>query len=1111
MSPRARYALIISILAVVLLGGGFAVWYFGLRQQAGTAVPSALADTNSCIGPNGEVNVCSQGLKGFKVVPPTEVVCTSTYSGGQEYAHAPGDTFTIDYSCTNKTQKDLTYKLEQLDYDIVAWQVPPIDVANGCKDQSDIGGSPDWPDQYPYADMLGVAQRSNYDPASAGCDQLIKVPDPLNEGNQASTGSASKNIQLPAGQAVSFQSTHALPACNYHQFDDAFKELDANGQETGRWVPMIGDVARVSAGKTFSCPNAPKPTAVGDISVRIFEDLNNNKEYDDPPAGEGAVFSGHTYHIFLHNTRTEIDYAKFCDGGDNKVGGAGRDTCSGLTLGQYDVDVDPNITTPYQGPIKDPAHNPNGLDPLTVTVTGTQTVIADFGYIKPVVSAKLGNLEVRIAQDIDKNSEYSTPTAGGTDVAFAGAVVSIKDSSGNEITDSNPAKSKCTQGNATGGAGRLSCPQIPVGAYTITTTDQDPATYAGPKVDANANPKAGEQHNAAPGNTTETLTVVEAPAPTGTGDIVTYADFLYDPLVQAGLTCVASATPTSGQAPLTVAFDGSASNPGSGNTMTSYAWAFGDGQTGTGATVSHAFTTAGGFTTTLTVTNSANQTKSCTVAITVSNGGPTGSLNTITVFGFNDKNENGARDTNDCSQTEDGYNGATVTVKDSAGTVVGTKDTTARPSGPTLCNGWAFFDKLKAATYSVCIDENDRPQLDATGKTFLLKSMKRTVPAAACTNVALPTIKGSNAATVYFGYNPRPVVAALECTIDKSVTDQTPADEGTPDDPKKTNSAPGEKLSFKINWTCSGFPPTFKFMVTDTYDKLLAVVAGSITGGGVDNASQHVITWSVPNSAGLKVASGTVNFDATIKTPLAPGTYTLPNYVVMAGTDGKVMDQDQTNTTVVVPTGPAVPDIGIDKLCKDVNGGTLLPNDVLECNLVVWNNGNAPLNNVHVTDNMPPFVHGFAVVPPLPTGAVDSSQPAPAGSNRTGLLDIAGFNLTNQGDVATITFRITVDAGTPTGTQINNLATATSGTVTDTDEEDVVVGGNVPTPPTSPAPGPTAGQNPPPLGPRVAVPTTPGKTSEAGVSAQNWVLIVSAIAAALIAAFVYSRLKLKPE
>ena len=81
-------------------------------------------------------------------------------------------------------------------------------------------------------------------------------------------------------------------------------------------------------------------------------------------------------------------------------------------------------------------------------------------------------------------------------------------------------------------------------------------------------------------------------------------------------TAVISANPTSGTAPLAVAFNGSGSTDAEG-TITSYAWNFGDGATGTGATVSHTYNAAGTFTATLTVTDSGNATSTASAVIVV--------------------------------------------------------------------------------------------------------------------------------------------------------------------------------------------------------------------------------------------------------------------------------------------------------------------------------------------------------------------------------------------------------------------------------------------------------------------------------------------------------------
>lgn len=76
-----------------------------------------------------------------------------------------------------------------------------------------------------------------------------------------------------------------------------------------------------------------------------------------------------------------------------------------------------------------------------------------------------------------------------------------------------------------------------------------------------------------------------------------------------------TATPMTGQAPLVVAFDGSAS--GDDDAVASWSWAFGDGATASGATANHTYTAAGSYTATLTVTDGAGHSDSAEVTITV--------------------------------------------------------------------------------------------------------------------------------------------------------------------------------------------------------------------------------------------------------------------------------------------------------------------------------------------------------------------------------------------------------------------------------------------------------------------------------------------------------------
>jgi len=84
---------------------------------------------------------------------------------------------------------------------------------------------------------------------------------------------------------------------------------------------------------------------------------------------------------------------------------------------------------------------------------------------------------------------------------------------------------------------------------------------------------------------------------------------------------VASASPTSGVVPLTVSFDGSGSTDADG-TIVSYTWNFGDGASASGITVSHTYTTPGGYTARLTVTDNQGTSASSTVVITVNSNVP---------------------------------------------------------------------------------------------------------------------------------------------------------------------------------------------------------------------------------------------------------------------------------------------------------------------------------------------------------------------------------------------------------------------------------------------------------------------------------------------------------
>lgn len=88
-------------------------------------------------------------------------------------------------------------------------------------------------------------------------------------------------------------------------------------------------------------------------------------------------------------------------------------------------------------------------------------------------------------------------------------------------------------------------------------------------------------------------------------------------LVQVGDTSEVDflLTPSSGQAPLLVNFDASASS--SGTPIIDYAWNFGDGATGSGVTPSHTYTAAGFYPIRLTITDAEGLTSSTLKTLTV--------------------------------------------------------------------------------------------------------------------------------------------------------------------------------------------------------------------------------------------------------------------------------------------------------------------------------------------------------------------------------------------------------------------------------------------------------------------------------------------------------------
>ena len=109
------------------------------------------------------------------------------------------------------------------------------------------------------------------------------------------------------------------------------------------------------------------------------------------------------------------------------------------------------------------------------------------------------------------------------------------------------------------------------------------------------------------------------------------------------------------------------------------------------------------------------------------------------------------------------------------------------------------------------------------------------------------------------------------------------------------------------------------------------------------------------------------------------------------------------------------------KSVLDLNGGQVLPGDTLRYTMSLSNSSNFNATAVTLTDPMPALISSFSVFS-RPGGSINNSQPAPAGDNSTGIVEISNLTIP-AGATVNVVVDAVISAGAQDGETITNVAT----------------------------------------------------------------------------------------
>lgn len=109
------------------------------------------------------------------------------------------------------------------------------------------------------------------------------------------------------------------------------------------------------------------------------------------------------------------------------------------------------------------------------------------------------------------------------------------------------------------------------------------------------------------------------------------------------------------------------------------------------------------------------------------------------------------------------------------------------------------------------------------------------------------------------------------------------------------------------------------------------------------------------------------------------------------------------------------------KTVTDINGGNVQPGDTLRYQIDVIETNGVPVSGMSLEDHLPANISSFNIIS-IPSGASNNSQPAPAGSNTTGLVSILNISIAANA-TESIIFDAVISSSAPANTAITNTAT----------------------------------------------------------------------------------------